>query len=444
MISRDGAAECYVYIVLAGETSFVTAGKFALTTDRHGVPTGKFVYGRSYLARANAVPIDPLELKLGTKTYETTILKGVFGALRDASPDYWGRRVIEKHSGKTQLGEIDYLLYSPDDRAGALGFGLNQEPPAPRREFNRTMDLARLQALADAIIADEELPGGSEAEQAQDLMLAGTSMGGARPKTVVEYEDALWIAKFNRPDDKWSHARVERAMLVLARECGLQTVESRITAIGDRDALLVKRFDRQKTETGYRRARMLSALTLLRAEDTHQDRDRWSYVLLAEELRRISSQPRVDAPELFRRMCFNALISNIDDHPRNHAVIATDTDWKLAPAYDLIPAMPIGIERRDLALACGDLGRYAHAENLLSQSARFLLAPDDARMIIDEMEQTVRARWYDVARKEGVTEADCQRIASAFTYEGFRLPIRDQAKSPSRMLRDQVTSTRSR
>ncbi len=427
MTSRDGAAECYVYIVLPGETSFVTAGKFALTTDRHGVPTGKFVYGLSYLARANAVSIDPLQLKLGTKTYETTILKGVFGALRDASPDYWGRCVIEKHSGKTQLGEVDYLLYSPDDRAGALGFGLNQEPPAPRREFNQTMDLARLQALADAIIADEELPSGSEAEQAQDLMLAGTSMGGARPKVVVEDDNALWVAKFNQSDDQWNHARVERAMLVLARECSLQTAESRITAIGDRDALLVKRFDRRKTETGYRRARMLSALTLLRAGDAHQDRDRWSYVLLAEELRRISSQPRVDAPALFRRMCFNALISNIDDHPRNHAVIAMDADWKLSPAYDLIPAMPIGIERRDLALACGDLGRYAHAENLLSQSARFLLTPDDARMIIDRMEETVKNRWYDVARKEGVTEGDCEKITSAFAYEGFRLPIRDQA-----------------
>ena len=158
MISRTTASECYVYITLPGETEFVTAGKFELTTDRRGNPTGKFVYGRSYLARDNAVPIDPLELKLSTKTYETNLLKGVFGALRDASPDSWGRRVIEKYTGQTQLGEIDYLLHSPDDRAGALGFGLNQEPPAPRRKFNQTMDLERLQELADLIIADEDLP----------------------------------------------------------------------------------------------------------------------------------------------------------------------------------------------------------------------------------------------------------------------------------------------
>ena len=196
MISRTTASECYVYITLPGETEFVTAGKFELTTDRRGNPTGKFVYGRSYLARDNAVPIDPIELKLSTKTYETNLLKGVFGALRDASPDSWGRRVIEKYTGQTQLGEIDYLLHSPDDRAGALGFGLNQEPPAPRRKFNQTMDLERLQELADLIIADEDLPDGAEAEQAQKLMGGnGTSMGGARPKAVVEDESGLWIAK---------------------------------------------------------------------------------------------------------------------------------------------------------------------------------------------------------------------------------------------------------
>ena len=424
MISRTTASECYVYITLPGETEFVTAGKFELTTNRQGNPTGKFVYGRSYLARDNAVPIDPLELKLSTKTYETNLLKGVFGALRDASPDSWGRRVIEKYTGQTQLGEIDYLLHSPDDRAGALGFGLNQEPPAPRRKFNQTMELERLQELADLIIADEDLTDSAEAEQAQKLVDGnGTSMGGARPKAVVEDESGLWIAKLRHREDKWNDARVEHAMLMLARECGLQSAESKVVTIGEHDAVLIKRFDREKTTAGYRRGRMLSALTLLRSDESYQDREKWSYVLLVEELRRISSQPRTDAPELFRRMCFNALISNIDDHPRNHAVIAMNTDWKLSPAYDLTPDTPISIERRDLALDCGDMGRYAHAENLLSQSARFLLEPDEARKTIDEMEQIVKNNWYDIARREGVTEKDCERIASAFAYPGFRLEI---------------------
>ena len=285
------------------------------------------------------------------------------------------------------------------------------------------MELEKLQAFADAIIRDEELPQDPDAQQAQELFDGGTSMGGARPKAVVEDDDALWIAKFNRPDDKWNHARVERTMLELARACGIQTAESKLTTIGDRDALLVKRFDREYTKTGYRRARMLSALTLLRSEDTHQDRSKWSYVLLAEELRRISAQPKSDAPELFRRMCFNALISNNDDHPRNHAMIAMENDWKLSPAYDLVPNMPISLERRDLALECGDMGRYAHAENLLSQSARFLLKPEEAINSIDEMEQMVRGLWYEIARREGVSEKDCETIRPAFAYEGFRLPI---------------------
>ena len=285
------------------------------------------------------------------------------------------------------------------------------------------MDLERLQAVADAIIADEELPVSHDAEQAQALLLAGTSMGGARPKAVVEDGDGLWVAKFNRPDDRWNHARVERAMLLLARECGVQTAASRLETIGDRDVLLVKRFDREKVDAGYRRARMLSALTLLRADDSHRDRDKWSYVPFAEELRRISSQPKQDAAELFRRMCFNALISNTDDHPRNHGVIASDIDWELSPAYDLTPSMPVSIERRDLALVCGDMGRYAHADNLLSQATRFLLDRAEAESMIDDMERTVLSRWYDIARAEGVTDQDCDRISGAFAYPGFRLEL---------------------
>lgn len=146
-------------------------------------------------------------------------------------------------------------------------------------------------------------------------------------------------------------------------------------------------------------------------------------MLLVEGLRRISAQPKIDAPELFKRMCFNALITNNDDHPRNHAVIAMENDWKLSPAYDLIPAMPISLERRDLALECGDMGRYAYAENLLSQSVHFLVKPDQAESIIDSRKQTVRHRGYEIARREGVSEKDCETIRPAFAYEGFRLEI---------------------
>lgn len=421
-------SEVFVYLTLPGETSPVTAARFELATDAQGLSVGRFVYGRRYLARSDAVPIDPIELKLEERAFQTARLHGMFGALRDASPDYWGRRVIEKHAGRASLTELDYLLNSPDDRAGALGFGLNVDPPAPLRTFNRTMDLSRLQELADAIVSEEELSEKAAADRAdvaqvQDLLLIGTAMGGARPKAVVEDGDALWIAKFNRRDDKWNNARVEHSMLVLARECGLSVSQSRLHQIADRDVLLVKRFDREHSSKGYRRARMLSALTLLRAEDSYQDRDRWSYVSLAEELRRISAQPRVDAPELFRRMAFNALISNLDDHPRNHAVIAIEQEWRLSPAYDLTPTTPVSLERRDLAMICGDRGRYANAENLLSQCERFLLSRDEATRIVAQIEATVKQRWYELARREGVTEQDCKLIANAFAYEGFRLSL---------------------
>ena len=249
----------------------VTAGRFELATD--GTSVGRFVYGINYRERPDAVEFDPVELKLAPLTYETA--KGVFGALRDAGPDRWGRQIIERRVGRTQLSEIDYLLESPDDRAGALG--LRQEPPAPRLGFNRTLDLEKLQALAKAIV-DEEKNRDEAAVQVEELLLLGTSMGGARPKAVVEDREGLWIAKFNRPDDRWNSARIEHAMLALGRNCGLTTAESKVVSVAGRDVLLVRRFDRERADGGYLRARMASGLTLLRADESL--RDRWSYVRL--------------------------------------------------------------------------------------------------------------------------------------------------------------------
>jgi serine/threonine-protein kinase HipA len=166
---------------------------------------------------------------------------------------------------------------------------------------------------------------------------------------------------------------------------------------------------------------MVSGLTLLHADEAPDMRTRWSYVILVEELRRVVAEPRKDARELFFRMCFNALISNIDDHPRNHAVIAKERDWKLSPAYDLTPAPVIAQERRDLAMECGDMGRYANAKNILSQRARFLLDEDEAVKIVGDMKERVAASWYDTVRASGVSEGDAEIIRGAFVYEGFSL-----------------------
>ena len=420
MISKASATECFVYITLPGEVSPVTAGKFVLTKNARGDALGQFVYRGKYLDDPRAVEIDPVELKLSKRNYETPLLNGVFGALRDAGPDYWGRHVIEKHAGKVHLGELDYLLESPDDRAGALGFGLNTEPPAPKRKFNRTIDLEKLQTLADALVKDD-LPNDPQAQQVQDLMLLGTSMGGARPKAVVQDDDSLWVAKFNTAGDRWNNTRVEHAMLRLARECGVTPAESKIETVGGKDVLLVKRFDREKTAKGYMRARMVSGLTILRADEAPEARQNWSYVILVEELRRIVEEPKKDAKELFRRVCFNALISNIDDHPRNHAIIAKEKNWKLSPAYDLTPSTPVSQERRDLALDCGDQGRYANAKNILSQYARFLLDRADAEKIVSDMKAQVETTWYETLRASGVPEKDAETIRGAFVYPGFSL-----------------------
>ena len=411
------AADCFVYITLPGEVSATTAGRFVLGATRKGDPFGRFVYGRSYLENPKAVAIDPVELKLTGATYETVQLNGVFGALRDAGPDFWGRRLIEKRAGKPLLGELDYLLESPDDRAGALGFGLNKVPPAPRRRFNETLDLARLQKLADAMVRDE-LPADPESQQVRDLLQLGTSMGGARPKTVVQDTEGLWLAKFNHPDDRWNSARVEHAMLRLARQCGIHAAESRVETVAGKDVLLVKRFDRERTEGGYTRARMVSALTVLRADESSSARGRWSYILLAEELRRFVAEPKKDALELFRRMCFNALISNLDDHPRNHAFLAKGAEWGLSPAYDLTPSPVVSQDRRDLAMECGGLGRFANARNLLSQHARFLLEKDEAEKILGDLTAQVGG-WHDTARACGVSESDAETMRGAFLYPGF-------------------------
>ena len=417
-------SECFVYITLPGQVQAVTAGRFELGVGRNGVPVGRFVYGRRYLQRDDAVEIDPVELRLGEREYQTTHHRGVFGALRDAGPDYWGRLVIERHAGRPPADELGYLLESADDRAGALGFGLGVLPPAPRRDYNQTLELATLQQAAEALLDEGGRSQGATAAQVAELLHAGSSMGGARPKVVVEDDAALWLAKFNLASDRWNMARVEHAMLRLAARCGLDVAQSKVVSVAGRDVLLVRRFDRDRADGGYLRHRMVSALSLLRADEGYQDRPRWSYLLLAEEVRRACLHAERDAQELFRRMCFNALISNNDDHPRNHALLARGRHWQLSPAYDLTPSPQVSSERRDLALTIGDFGRAATAENLLSQSTRFGLRRDDAHAIVEAMLTTVQSQWFATARAAGVSDADGDRIAGAFAYPGFR-PARE-------------------
>jgi serine/threonine-protein kinase HipA len=414
-ISKDRA---YVYLQLPESLDVVTAGFFE-QEERAGVALGIFVYNPAYLERRDAVPLDPFELPLRGGRFETVKLKGIFGALRDASPDAWGRRIIERFLNRTDLSEVDYLLHSPEDRVGALSFGRGKSPPSPAARFNKVLELAKLLEFAKAVEKDDkvELPA-----QVKDLIQPGTSLGGARPKNVVETDEGLWIAKFPAQEDRWNNARVEASMLALARECHIQSCDSRVVSIGEDDVLLVRRFDRVKIDGGYLRYRFVSGLTVLDAGETIADRSRWSYLLLADELRRRSHRSAEDLRELFARMCFNALISNTDDHPRNHGLIAPGRDFELAPAYDLTPNPLTSLERRDLALIAGRYNRYANRGNLLSDCERFRLPREVANALIDRMKKTVRARWRPVMRAQGVSEKDCERLARSFCYDGFELP----------------------
>lgn len=410
---------CYVYLQLPGTLQVVTCGRYEREEVRGGGSVGRFVYGRSYLARADAVPLDPVHLPLTPGTQTTARLDGIFGALRDSAPDAWGRRVIDRMHGSAGLDEMDYLLHAPGHGAGAISFGSSVSPPAPVWKFNRVVALAE---VLDAVRLIEEGPATQPIPApVADLLEPGSSMGGARPKNVVEDDGALWIAKFPQRGDRWNNAPVEAGMLALAARCGIRVPEWRVERVGGAMVLLVKRFDREQVDGGYLRPRMASALTMLDADESPMDRREWSYLLLADELPLWSARSRADRNELFRRMVFNALITNTDDHPRNHAVVAPGAGWELSPAYDLTPNPMHSLERRDLAMDCGLFGRNARRENLLSGSRRFGLAPDDADQMITEMKEIVSTAWRGEVRSAGGSEADCAAIERAFVYEGFEL-----------------------
>ena len=407
--------EAYVYIQLPGTLDTVPAALLRVQTLPDGTQIGRFRYGDRYLQRQEAVALDPFQLPLDRIVYEFTQLKGIPGAVRDAGPDAWGRRVIEHklERGAGDLQEIDYLLHGPQDGAGYLSFGLKAEPPAPKRQYNRTHQLAELIAATQAIAEGRPV-----AAHMLEQLDPGTSMGGARPKATIEDAQCLWLGKFPAKDDRFNLQRIEFATLDLARRCGLNVTQARLQTAGDADVLMLQRFDRDYTDKGYLRFGLVSGLTVLDCGDSHLDRERWSYPLLADNLRRWSDKPEADCAELFRRMVFNAAVTNNDDHPRNHALLRRQKGWRLSPAYDLVPAPAVGLERRDLALAVGHYGRTASIYNLVSQAGRFGLSAEDARSEIDRLVDVLR-QWRETFFACGVSAQDVNTITPAILPECF-------------------------
>jgi serine/threonine-protein kinase HipA len=191
-----------------------------------------------------------------------------------------------------------------------------------------------------------------------------------------------------------------------------------LQTIGESDVLMLKRFDREHTDAGYLRFGIVSRLTVLDGDDNYLERERWSYPLLADSLRRWSEQPEADCAELFKRMVFNAAVTSNDDHPRNHALLRGDKGWRLSPAYDLAPVPMVSLERRDWALTVDDYGRTASIYNLLSQVGRFGLSTAEAQAEIKRMADVIR-HWRDTFSVCGVSVRDIDYIAPAILPDCF-------------------------
>lgn len=422
--------QCYVYMVLPNATRFTTVGHFKVEMNWEGMRRGSFIYCRDYLDNPDAVPIDPFELdRLNDTANRSTMSTGMFYAFRDARSPGFGKMAICSTASMKSRGTIDNILLSPDDGAGALGFGSRSEPPVPKRIFYGVQDLERFAALSGKFASNQSPPSrdnlvqNSNSARIRDLLPFRTSIGGRKPKMVIEDAEGLWVAKNYRQGNR---AQVEHAMLELAKYCGIRSAHSRLETVDGHEILLVKRFDREKTDHGYLRYRMIGGFTSLRIEFTefkYNEGKDWNYALLAEILQRVSSQPVEDSKELFTRMVFNALINNIDDNPGNFAMIARCAEWNLSPAYDLMPFARrdmINSKQRRLSMICGIHGRQANATNLLSDCGRFCLGKEEAVAIIDAMEEQVRNSWHKFARRAGMSETDCKMFSHAFCHPGFR------------------------
>lgn len=408
---------CYVYIQLPGIFEWAPCASLKVREVGAGAFQGTLTYGRRYLERPNVVALDPYHLPLSTRPLQFTKLKGIPGAVRDASPDAWGRRVIQARLARPEadIAEMDYLLNGPDDGAGYLRFGLSVSPPGPSRPFNRTHQLQALVEVAEQLEETGKLP-----HEVLESLEPGTSMGGARPKATVEDQHRIYLAKFPEKRDPHNMQRIEYATLEMARAAGLRVCEARLERVGQADALLLLRFDREwnPDAQAYARYGLVSGLTILDAEDGYTGREQWSYRLLADELRRRSARPDDDRRELFARMVFNAMVTNNNDHPRNHALLRTSAGWRLSPAYDIVPVPLMSQERRDLALEVGRFGRVASLYNLLSDCGAFGLSVGEAQAQIERMLDVVR-HWREFFVRHGVEARSIEMLEQAILPECF-------------------------
>lgn len=407
-----------VFVYLPGALTAVPAGRLQLLEDERETLAAEFFYGTRYPARAEAIELDPVSLPFRPQRplprQRQVPVNGLplFGAFRDAAPDAWGRRLIENRLQRSgPLPESVYLRHAGAHRTGALDFRPAPDSAEPQAASTRLQSLDYLMESIERIEAGERLAPAALAP----LLEAGSSMGGARPKAVLLDDGRLWLAKFPLRSDRLNLPRVEMATLTLAAAAGLQVPAVRCVTLADgRDVLLIERFDRQAVAHGQARVHFVSALTLLGLHESEARQG--SYAALADALSRYGAAGSVqmDRTELFGRMVFNILVSNDDDHLRNHGVLWSPQPqgWRLAPLYDVLPHPQVGHERF-LQIGVGSQGRLATLDNALSACGRFGLTPAQAAAVIERITMTVRA-WKNHFEAQGISGTDLDVLASAF------------------------------
>lgn len=373
--------------------------------------TSTFQYTSSWVENAGSFSIDPALYLTTTPQYAENPLFGVF---TDCSPDRWGRllmnrfektRAKEESRQPRRLNNIDFMMLVNDEaRQGALRFKAD-----PNGEFMfppRIKPIPPLVRLPELLSAAEKI--NEHIETSEDIRLLlepGSSLGGARPKaSVIDNDGDLCIAKFPKKDDNNNIVLWEAVALTLAKNAGINVPSWQVQEISGKSVIIIKRFDRNKTK----RIPFVSAMTLLGAKDGDNS---YSYQNIADIIRQYGSDPKADMIELWRRIVFSVLISNTDDHLRNHGFIRIDDKgWRLSPVYDINPSSD-NISALSTMIAEGDYS--ATLENALSVAEYFGLLPEAANRIISEVEHAV-SKWKNVAKQFGIRQAEINHMEVAF------------------------------
>jgi serine/threonine-protein kinase HipA len=407
--------ECYVFE--ANSVPPVVIGKYWI---EDGI--GKFVYGQSYLKNPAAFAIDPINLPLSDAQFIPKRGKDVFNVLADAGVDNWGRRLIVATHAKAPKNAVEWLLAASGRGAGSLLFSASRTSLKAASDPIPIDQLTAYIEVVQGVVSNVdhfEIP-----QKFVKLVEHGQSMGGARPKTLVMCNGIEYIAKLNRSDDALADlSRVENASMTMAKMCGINVAKTWCIDQGAKGSILmVERFDRtagNPSRTHYISAHSLLDFSRVTADDYKND---YSYAGIAKKIMAISASPQEDARELFRRMVFNGLIGNSDDHLRNHGFVMTDRKkqkYRLSPAFDILPH-PLEHPQL-LAIGCGKEGQLATYDNFLSRAESFYLTHTEARIIIEELRDIV-SRYAAVFKDIGVSNHDLKLMERCFDLTMTPMP----------------------